>query len=61
MVKESDSVVNKIKAFKRALKERFNISKVVLFGSYAKGNPQKDCDIDVAVICDDFKNRDRIN
>ena len=60
MVKESDSVVKKIKAFKRVLEESFNISKVVLFGSYAKGNPQKDSDIDVAVICDDFKNIDRI-
>ena len=60
MVKENDSLVKKIKAFKRALKKRFNISKVVLFGSYAKGNPRKDSNIDIAVICDDFKNRDRI-
>ncbi len=60
MVKESDSVDRKIKTFKRALEEKFNISKIVLFGSYAKGNQQKDSDIDVAVICDDFKDRDRI-
>mgnify|MGYP001573847953 CR=1 FL=1 len=31
---------------------------VVLFGSYYKGKPHKDSDIDIAIISDDFKKKD---
>ena len=62
MVKKNDSVIGKIKKLKSTLKEEFkmNISKVILFGSYAKGNPRMNSDIDLAIISDDFKRRDRI-
>ncbi|HPS27643.1 MAG TPA: nucleotidyltransferase domain-containing protein, partial [Bacteroidales bacterium] len=32
----------------------FNSVKIILFGSYAKGNFNKDSDIDIAVILNDF-------
>jgi len=35
-----------------------NVYKVVLFGSYCNGKPHKDSDIDIAVVSDDFKNKD---
>jgi len=33
-------------------KERFPFSNIYLFGSYAKGNYNKDSDIDIAIISD---------
>ena len=35
----------------------FDIRKIILFGSYAKGNSQADSDIDIAVIFSDYDNR----
>lgn len=34
------------------IKERFGAQKVILFGSYAYGNPNSDSDIDLLVIMD---------
>ena len=31
-----------------------NISNAYLFGSYAKGNPHKDSDIDICIVSDQF-------
>jgi predicted nucleotidyltransferase len=39
-----------------AVKEKFDSVKIVLFGSYAKGNFNKDSDIDIAVILKDYNN-----
>jgi len=30
--------------------------KILLYGSYAKGNPREDSDIDLVVVSDNFKN-----
>jgi predicted nucleotidyltransferase len=49
-----------IKDFVKALKrEGINIDRVILYGSYAKGNVRPDSDIDVAVISKDF-GKDRV-
>jgi hypothetical protein len=32
-----------------------NVEGAVLYGSFAKGNPRKDSDIDLVIISDDFK------
>jgi predicted nucleotidyltransferase len=40
-----------------AVKTRFDYSKVILFGSYAKGNFHEDSDIDIAVVFADYDNR----
>jgi predicted nucleotidyltransferase len=39
-----------------AVKEKFDSVKIVLFGSFAKGNFNKDSDIDIAVILKDYNN-----
>lgn len=46
-----EEVVNK---FIAALKQHIHVQKVILFGSYAKGNPRPWSDIDIAVISPDF-------
>ena len=33
------------------------MSKIILFGSYVKGNQSKDSDIDIAIIFADYDNR----
>lgn len=43
-------VIDKLLNFKLLVSKHFDLDKVVLFGSYAKGNPKEDSDIDVAII-----------
>ena len=42
------------------LSKEINISKVILFGSYAKGTNNEDSDIDLAIFSDDFADMERI-
>ena len=50
---EIDRVINK---FKEELK-KYNIypERIILYGSYAKGNAREDSDIDLVVISSDFE------
>jgi predicted nucleotidyltransferase len=46
-------IVKKVKAYQSLVKQSnfpMKIDKVYLFGSYAKGNPCQDSDIDVALV-----------
>lgn len=38
------------------MKGNYNFVKVILFGSYAKGNYNADSDIDIAIVFDDYNN-----
>jgi hypothetical protein len=49
-------IIKKIKKYINELKKNgFNIEKVYLYGSYAKGNYHKDSDIDIVIISKDFQ------
>ncbi len=39
-----------------AVKEKYYYIRIILFGSYAKGNYNDDSDIDIAVIFEDYNN-----
>ena len=39
-----------------AVKLNFNYIRIILFGSYAKGNYNEDSDIDIAVVFKDYNN-----
>ena len=55
-----DQAIKVIKEFVSALRrEGITIDRVVLYGSYVKGNVRPDSDIDVAVISKDF-GKDRV-
>jgi len=43
-------VIDKLSKYKILVSNYFDVEKVVLFGSYAKGNQTEDSDIDVAII-----------
>lgn len=51
----SKSIIGKIDTFAQMVKQQgISISKVILFGSYAKGRKHADSDIDVAVVSTQF-------
>jgi predicted nucleotidyltransferase len=39
-----------------AVNSKYNYLKIILFGSYAKGNYNDDSDIDIAVVLKDYSN-----
>ena len=49
-----ETVRDIVKKFAMAIKDEYNPQSVYLFGSYVKGNANKDSDIDVAVIVKDL-------
>ncbi len=54
-IRLNNNEINLIFKYKQLLKEKgIKISKVILFGSYAKGTAQPDSDIDLAVISSQF-------
>ena len=42
--------------YANAVKIKYDFIRIVLFGSYAKGNYNDDSDIDIAVVLKDYKN-----
>lgn len=47
-------ILDNIYKFIEEIKKYYNITNIILFGSYAKGTENEDSDIDIAVISDDF-------
>ena len=58
MVKTTTVVRRSIAAYAEKLEQVIQVDKVVLFGSYAKGNAREESDIDVAIISDDLAGYD---
>ena len=48
-------ILNSINEFIKEIKKHYNITAIILFGSYAKGTENDDSDIDIAIISDDFE------
>ena len=48
--------INIAQKYAGTLKENYNNIRIILFGSYAKGNFTEDSDIDIAVIFKDYSN-----
>ena len=56
MVKRTinENILKSINEYIEEIKKHYNVSAIILFGSYAKGTENEDSDIDIAVISDDF-------
>ena len=56
MVKKTinKDVLNSINKFISEIKKQYNVTTIILFGSYAKGTENENSDIDIAIISDDF-------
>jgi len=53
------AALNTIARFRKAIESRgINISKLILYGSYARGDYREGSDIDLILISEDFKNYD---
>lgn len=50
--KDIEKSINK---FVEEIKKQYNVTAIILFGSYAKGTQNEDSDIDIAIISDDFE------
>jgi predicted nucleotidyltransferase len=53
---DNADVITIAQRYAGAVKANFNFSKVILFGSYAKGNFNDDSDIDIAIVFNDYGN-----
>jgi uncharacterized protein len=47
---DKSQVINLLIQYKTLLLKHFDLDKLILFGSYANGNPNLNSDIDVAVV-----------
>jgi len=60
MAMQENQVDGIIKGFIARLEEEIPVLEVILFGSYAQGNPQEHSDIDLSVISDWFEGKPTI-
>ncbi|MEI7907026.1 MAG: nucleotidyltransferase domain-containing protein [Bacteroidota bacterium] len=51
--------INQIKSYVKKISEEFHPQKVILFGSYAYGNPTSDSDVDLLVVMEDHNHTER--
>lgn len=49
---DKTTVIENLKIFADSVKKYFPVKSIILYGSFAKGTPHKDSDIDVAVVLD---------
>jgi len=54
---DKTDAINIAQEYAQVIKNNFGFQKLILFGSYAKGNPHKGSDIDIAVVFSDYNNR----
>ncbi len=56
-----ESIQKTVRAYVADLSKQIPIGKVIIFGSYAKGNPREFSDVDIAVFSDYFKGMNRVD
>lgn len=62
MGKTKQEINKTVKSYLRELAKRnINVERVILFGSYANGNPREDSDIDLAIISSSWNNKSLYN
>ena len=54
---DKTETLNIAQKYAETVKDVFDFQKIILFGSYAKGNPREDSDIDIAIVFSDYGNR----
>ena len=54
---DKTETLNIVQKYAEILRNKFDFQKIIIFGSYVKGNPRKDSDIDIAIVFSDYANR----
>ncbi len=57
MVKTKNQIEKTVREFVREISKDYHVTQVILFGSYAKGHPHQNSDIDLAIISPDFRGK----
>ena len=52
---KKESVIGKLKEFKKGLSEDYPLERMIFFGSSAKGKMKRDSDIDLILVSSKFK------
>ena len=52
---DKSEVLKKVRLFSDKVIEKYHPEKIILFGSYAKGDFKETSDIDIAVVVDNFE------
>jgi glucose-1-phosphate thymidylyltransferase len=55
MVFDPDQLRQRIEKYLAAVREQYRVERAILYGSYAKGTPREDSDIDLIILSPDFK------
>jgi HEPN domain-containing protein/predicted nucleotidyltransferase len=55
----SQPVLDGLKAFRKALREKMQVDRIIFFGSRASGAPHRDSDIDLVIVSRDFEGKPR--
>ena len=53
--KINSKIENIVLEYVKAICKNYKVEAIILFGSYAKGTENKDSDIDIAIVIDEFK------
>lgn len=53
---DKTDALNIAQRYAGAIKAKYSFSRIILFGSYAKGNFNDESDIDIAVVFKDYSN-----
>ena len=53
---DKTDVINIAQRYASAVKTNYSYIRIILFGSYAKGNYNEDSDIDIAIVFKDYSN-----
>jgi uncharacterized protein len=53
---DKTDVLNITRQYAKAVQNKYDPVRVILFGSYARGNYNEDSDIDIALVFDDYRN-----
>jgi hypothetical protein len=54
MVFDADQLRQQIDQYLAAVRQQYRVEKAILYGSYARGTPREDSDIDLIVLSPDF-------
>ncbi len=57
MDKEKTKIIELLRQFKAKIQKKYDIEKIILFGSVARGIYTKESDIDLIIVGDEFKDK----
>jgi predicted nucleotidyltransferase len=60
-IKDIHIITEEIERFRLLVHQKYDVKKIILYGSYAKGHPSKDSDIDIGVVIDAPIEADKID